>query len=178
MTLIYFILDITWQWAHLCTAAYHKGSVVSPAWSYSLTQEIGPSDFITQCSTELNRCRCRYLYSFFHPQSKQHLVIYKGNLRVAQLWVAVHCCNLVNSSPKDWNYAELDIFHKSKLHTQLQLSATHNAFAFQNTTLQSHPCKQTSEPNSEGVNLKGDADLRRHKQTPFSPKAMAFLHIF
>lgn len=86
MTLMYFILDITWQWAHLCTAASHKGSVISPAWSYSLTQEIEPSDFIIQHSTELNRCRCRYLHSFFHPQSKQHLVIYKGNLRVAQFW--------------------------------------------------------------------------------------------
>lgn len=36
------------------------------------------------------------------------------------------------------------------------------------------PETKTQKPNSEGVNLQGDADLRRHKQTPFSPKAMAF----
>lgn len=31
MTLIYFILDITCQWAHLQAATYHRRGMVSPA---------------------------------------------------------------------------------------------------------------------------------------------------
>lgn len=42
MTLIYSILDITCQWTHLCTAEKHKGSMILPAQSYSLMQEMGP----------------------------------------------------------------------------------------------------------------------------------------
>ena len=37
---------------------------------------------------------------------------------------------------------------------------------------------KTQKTDSEGVHLQGDSGLRRHKQTPFSPKAMAFLHSF
>lgn len=92
----------------------------------------------------------------------------KGNSTVAHLRVAAHCQNLINFSPNNRTNAELGISHGSITYpSAVTYNPQHVCFPLRKRTLHSEdaPPNKTQHPKSEGVNLRGDADVRRHKQT-------------